>query len=65
MSLTAINVIQLLKINNPKVKSLNNMTRKAYNTRIVQNLLDQLRLNAEFDVLNPLVAKVINLGAEF
>ena len=65
MSLTAINIIQLLKINNPKVKSLNNMTRTAYNTRIVQNLLDQLSLNAEFDVFNPLVAKVINLGAEF
>jgi hypothetical protein len=65
MSLTAINIIQLLKINNPKVKSLNKMTRTAYNTRIVQNLLDQLSLNAEFDISNPLVAKVINLGAEF
>jgi hypothetical protein len=65
MSMTAINIIQLLKINNQKVKSLNALTRKAYNTRIVRKLLDQLSLNAEFDVSHPLISSVINFGADF
>ena len=65
MSLAAINVIQLLKINDPTITSMNALTRKAYNTRIVQNLLQQLCLEAEFDILNPDIQKVINLGANF
>jgi hypothetical protein len=65
MSLSAVNLIQLLKINDPTITSMNSLTRKAYNTRIVQNLLDQLCLNAEFDIFHPDIQKVINLGAIF
>jgi hypothetical protein len=65
MSLAAINVIQLLKINDPTITSMNVLTRKAYNTRIVQNLLHQLSLEAEFDVFHPDIQKIINLGANF
>ena len=36
MSLAAINVIQLLKKNDPTIISMNTLTRKAYNTRIIQ-----------------------------
>ena len=65
MSLSAINIIQVLKHNDPTITSMNSLTRKAYNTRIVQNLLNQLSLNAEFDVFHPNVQNVINFGAIF
>lgn len=62
MSLAAVNVIQLLKINDPTINSMNALTRKAYNTRIIQNLLHQLSLDAEFDLFHPDIQKIINLG---
>ena len=65
LSLAAINVIQLLKINDPSITSMNALTRKAYNTKIVKYLLDQLSLNAEFDLSNPLINNVINFGTVF
>ena len=65
MSLAAINVIQLLKKNDPTIISMNTLTRKAYNTRIIQFFLCQLSLNAELDVFNPHVQKVINFGTLF
>jgi hypothetical protein len=65
MSLSAINLIQLLKINDPSISSMNALTRKAYNTRIIQNLLHQLSLEAEFDIFHPDIQKVINFGADF
>lgn len=65
MSLAAVNIIQLLKINDPTITSINSLTRKAFNTRIVQNLLHQLCLEAEFDILHPDIQKIINLGAIF
>ena len=65
MSLSAINIIQALKHNDPTITSMNALTRKAYNTRIVQNLLTQLSLEAEFDIFHPDIQKVINLGAAF
>jgi hypothetical protein len=65
MSLTAINIMQLLKIKNPEVKSINTFTRRAYNTRIVQNLLDKLSLKAEFDIFNPIIQTIIQYGTYF
>lgn len=65
MSLSAVNVIQLLKINDPTITSMNTLTRKAYNTRIVQILLHELSLEAKFDIFHPDIQKVINLGAIF
>ena len=65
LSLAAINVIQLLKINDPTITSMNSLTRKAYNTKIVKYLLDQLSLNADFDLSNPLINNVINFGTVF
>lgn len=65
MSLAAINLIQLLKINDPTITSMKALTRKAYNTRIVQNLLHQLCLEVEFDVFHPDIQKIINLGTNF
>jgi hypothetical protein len=41
------------------------LTPKAYNTRIIQNLLHQLSLEAEFDIFHPDIQKVINFGADF
>ena len=65
MSLAAINVIQLLKTNDPTITSMNSLTRKAYNARIIQFFLSQLSLEAELDLFNPLVQKVINFGTVF
>ena len=44
---------------------MNSLTRKAYNTKIVKYLLDQLSLNADFDLSNPLINNVINFGTVF
>ena len=65
MSLAAVNMIQLLKINDPTITSMNALTRRAYNTRIVQILLHKLCLGPEFDIFHPDIQKVINLGAVF
>jgi hypothetical protein len=65
MSLTAINLIQALKIKEPTFKSINDLTRKMYNTKIVKNLLEELSLTAEFELSNPIIQKVINLGAMY
>jgi hypothetical protein len=65
MSLAAINVIHLLKLNDPTITSMNALTRKAYNARIVHLLLSQLSLNAELGLFNPIVQKVINFGTVF
>lgn len=65
MSMTAINIIRFLKRSDPTITSMNVLTRKAYNTRIVQNLLSELCLKAEFDLLNPAIQKIINYGATF
>jgi Transposase DDE domain len=63
MSLTAVNLIQALQIKDPTFKSMNDLTRKMYNTKIVKILLDELSLTAEFELSNPIIQKVINLGA--
>ncbi|MDZ7879587.1 MAG: hypothetical protein U5L45_18055 [Saprospiraceae bacterium] len=47
------------------ITSMNALPRKAYNTRIVENLLNQLCLEAEFDVFHPDIQNIINLGATF
>jgi hypothetical protein len=65
MSLTAINLIQVLKIKDPTFQSINDWTRKMYNTKIVKNLLEELSLTAEFELSNPIIQKVINLGAMY
>jgi hypothetical protein len=65
MSLTAINLIQALQIKEPTFQSINDWTRKMYNTKIVQNLLEELSLTAEFELSNPRIQKVINLGAMY
>jgi Transposase DDE domain len=65
MSLTAINLIQALQIKEPTFKSINDLTRKMYNTKIVKNLLEELSLTAEFELSNPIIQKVINLGAMY
>jgi hypothetical protein len=65
MSLTAINLIQALQIKDPTVQSINDWSRKMYNTKIVQNLLEELSLTAELDLSNPSIQKVINLGAMY
>jgi DDE superfamily endonuclease len=65
LALSALNLIQILKLNDPTITSMNALTRKAYNTRIVQVLLKQLSLDAEFDIFHPKVVNAINFGAIF
>jgi len=65
MSMTAVNIIRLVRINDPTKVSMNALTRRAYNTRIVQNLLSELCLKAEFELLNPAIQKIINYGTVF
>lgn len=62
MSLAAINLAKVIRKFNPTIKSMNSFVRKAYNTRLVELLFSQLSLNAEFDIKNLEVQKVIRLG---
>jgi len=67
MSLAAINVFQLqMKLNGQNNKSMNSLIRRAYNTRVVSLLFEQLSQEAELgeflDLQHPAVQKVINLG---
>lgn len=62
MSLAAINLVNVIRKLNPNIKSMNSFVRKAYNTRVVEMLFSQLSLNAEFDLNQPRVQKVLNLG---
>ena len=62
LSLSAINLVNVIRKLNPTIKSMNSFVRKAYNTRIVEMLFSQLSLYAEFDLNQPSVQKVLNLG---
>ena len=62
MSLAAINLVNVLRTLNPTIKSMNSFVRKAYNTRLVEMLFSQLSLNAEFNLNQSSVQKVVNFG---
>jgi len=67
MSLAAINLFQLqMQINEESDKSLNSLIRRAYNTRLVGLIFDQLNSKAELDefldIKDPDIQKIINLG---
>ena len=67
MSLAAINLYQTqMKLNGLNNTSMNCFVRKAYNTKLVNLLFDQLNSKAEFnqffDINQPEVQKIINLG---
>jgi hypothetical protein len=50
LSLAALNVINVQKSLDDKALSINNLTRKNYNERLLQNLLTQLSKKPELDV---------------
>lgn len=67
MSLAAINLYQTqMKLNGQNNTSMNCFVRKAYNTKLVSLLFDQLNSKAElnqfFDINQPDIQKIINLG---
>lgn len=67
MSLSAVNLYQLqMQLNKTSPKSLNSFIRKAYNTRVVSLLFDELNSQAELneflDIQHPVVQKVLDLG---
>ena len=67
MSLAAINLFQLqMKWNNQKDKSMNSLIRKAYNTRLISLICEQVnskaKLNIFLDCQDPDFQKIINLG---
>jgi hypothetical protein len=67
MSLTAVNLFQLqMQLNEESDKSMNSFIRKAYNTRLLRLLFDQLNSKAELneflDIEHPDFQKIINLG---
>lgn len=67
MSLAAINLYQLqMQMNQNKSKSMNSFVRKAYNTKVIQLLFDQIKsetdLGVFLDLKHPVIQKVVNLG---
>ena len=66
MSLAALNLYQFELIKSNSTLSMNSLIRKAYNTKFVKTLFDQLSSEPEFEVIfdlnHPVVQKVINLG---
>ena len=60
MSFAAVNLVRLMcqKFGG----SINSYVREAYNTFIVENLITQLSLEAEFDISHPRIRPVIQIG---
>ena len=60
MSFAAVNLVRLMcqKFGG----SINSYVREAYNTFIVQQLIEQLCLEAEFDISHPRIRPVIQIG---
>ena len=66
LSLAALNLYRFEAAKTDSVLSFNSLIRKAYNTKFVQILFDKLRNQPEFegnfDIENPIIQDVINLG---
>lgn len=62
LSLTAINVAQVQRKLNPTIKSMNDLTRRAFNQKLVENLFSELSLEAKFDLFHPAVQKILDFG---
>lgn len=67
MSMAAINLYRVqMKINEQDNASINSFIRKAYNTKLVSLVFDQLKSKAEldpfFDIYDPDIQKIIDLG---
>jgi hypothetical protein len=62
MSLAAVNLAQLLLLEDSTTTSMNSLVRKAYNTRLVNWLFSQLSSEAKLDVNHPKVKSVLNFG---
>lgn len=67
MSLAAINLYHLqMKLNREEHTSINSFIRKAYNTKLVNLIFEQVRSKADFgellDIQQPEIQKIINLG---
>ena len=62
MSLSAINIARAAQKLNPDIKSMNSLVRKAYNQKLVEWLFKHLSKNAEFDLINPEIQKILDFG---
>jgi len=62
LSLAAINLARLELKRHPKNRSLNDLSRKAYNRKFLEWLFDKLSLRAEFDINQAAFQKAIAYG---
>jgi hypothetical protein len=62
LSLAAVNVAQVQRKLNPSIKSMNDITRRAFNQKLVENLFAELSTEAQFDLFHPAVQKTLDFG---
>ena len=62
LSLAAVNVAQVQRKLNPSIKSMNDLTRRAFNQKLVENLFLELSAESEFDLFHPAVQKILDFG---
>lgn len=62
LSLAAVNVAQVQRKLNPSIKSMNDLTRRAFNQKLIENLFLELSSEAEFDIFHPAVQKTLDFG---
>ncbi len=62
LSLAAVNVAQVQRKLNPSIKSMNDLTRRAFNQKLVENLFLELSTEAKFDLFHPAVQKTLDFG---
>lgn len=62
LSLAAVNVAQVQRKLNPSIKSMNDLTRRAFNQKLVENLFLELSAEAQFDLFHPAVQKIMDFG---
>lgn len=62
LSMAAINLARLELKTQTQTRSLNDLSRKAYNRKFMEWLFDKLSLSAEFDLNQPICQQAINYG---
>jgi hypothetical protein len=62
LSLAAVNLSHVHRKLNPSIKSMNDLTRRSFNQKLIENLFLELSSKAEFDIFHPAVQKAMDFG---
>ena len=61
-SLAAVNIAKAQIRSNPQIKSMNDLTRRAFNQNLLENLFSKLSLGPKFDIFHPAAQETLEFG---